>query len=198
MNGIDKITAHIAEEAAAEARSILAEADVQCAKIHSDFIRSADEAYAKIISVGEAEAALLSARLDSAAQQEVKRNILAAKQTLVSLVFEKAAQFLASLPDERYVSWLVSLAVESSRTGREELLFSSSDRKRVGAQVCTTANNALQQAGRPSELTLSDRTADISGGFILNGGDVEVNCSVSALVSQRMDELTPGVAAILF
>jgi V/A-type H+-transporting ATPase subunit E len=198
MNGIDKITSHITAEAVAEAASILAEANAQCANIRSDFARSADEAYAKIISAGETEAALLLARLDSAAQLEVKKGTLAAKQALVSRAFEMSAGFLSSLPQERYVALLVSLAVEASRTGSEELVFSASDRSKIGATVCTDANNALKQSGRPSGLTLSDRTTNISGGFILSGGDIEVNCSVSALISQRVDELTPDVAGILF
>jgi V/A-type H+-transporting ATPase subunit E len=198
MDGITKITARIAAEAASEAAGCLREAEARAREIAAEYSKTAEEEYRRVTEKGAAEAAALARRLDSAAELNAKKELLSAKQELVSLAFDMAAQQLCSLAEDRYAALLTKLAAEAARTGSEELVFSRSDKAGIGEKIRADANAALRAAGRPAALTTAERTADIDGGFILSGGDIEVNCSASALVRQYTNELTSGVASVLF
>ena len=74
------------------------------------------------------------------------------------------------------------------------MIFSPTDRGRVGSAVVTAVNRA-----RPDGiLTLSDQTRPIRGGFILRDGAVEVNCSFEALIRFQRDRLAADAARTLF
>jgi len=47
-------------------------------------------------------------------------------------------------------------------------------------------------------LTLSGETREMAGGLILRDGQVEVNCAFETQLRVLREELTAGIAAILF
>ena len=67
-----------------------------------------------------------------------------------------------------------------------------------GADIVAAANALLQEQGKPGELTLSADTRPIRAGFVLQQGDVEVNCAVETLAELCRAELAGKVAAVLF
>ena len=77
-------------------------------------------------------------------------------------------------------------------------ILSVRDADRLGEEIVKAANAALQRAGRRGELTLSQETRPIPGGFILAEGDVELNCAFDTLVRLQREKLEKEVAAILF
>ena len=92
---------------------------------------------------------------------------------------------------------LAALAAEAA-SGGEEMLLSEADAAAVGAEVVEKANAALAAAGKKAQLKLSAETRDIAGGLILRAGDIEVNCSIDALLSLNREALAAQVAGILF
>ncbi len=198
MNGIDKILARIQADNQAEIDEINAEAVRKCDEIQNAYDASAQEEYWKIFKKGAKDAELRVEHLGSTAALEAKKQLLAAKQEIVSSAFERAAEMLSELPEDRYVDFFSRLAADASSAGDERLIFSPDDRERVGAAVCAKANEILAASGRNGSITLSDETRDIRGGFILSRGDIEVNCSIDSLVSLKRDELASEVAGILF
>jgi V/A-type H+-transporting ATPase subunit E len=197
-NGIEKIIDHIEAEAAAERAAILAEADARCEEILASYAKTAAEEYQKIVSAGAAEAQQRISRLGSTAALEAKKQVLAAKQEMVNAAFERAAELLIGLNEDRYVPLLARLAADASRTGSELLAFSPADQARVGKAVTATANELLRRAGKTANLTLSPDARSIRGGVIVMSGDIETNCSIDALVSQHRNELSGKVAEKLF
>ena len=227
MNGIEKITARIQQDASADLDAIRAQAEEQAAQIRSQY-----EAQAKAEAEKAAESCRQAAqqqleRLEGAAEMEAKTRLLTAKQACIDRAFERAREHLLSMPEAEYVELLAKLAVRSSATGREEVVLNERDRAAVGQKVVARANQLLAQAVAPdlpeelkaskaggiltkvvtgantllqgtAMLTLAADTAEIQGGLILRDGQVEVNCAFETQLRLLRESLAGQVAKILF
>jgi len=227
MEGIEKITAKIAQDAQAEIAQIEGENQAQIDGLRAQARAQAEKLSADILARGEKAAQERLERLKSAAQMERRKLELCAKQEVLGEAFDQALEKLCSLPEKEYISLLTKLALEASSTGREQLVFSQKDRARVGKQVVVAVNEAMAKNVAPElpgsiignkvgaflgkvvnstaamvagtgMLTLSERTAPIRGGFILVDGDVEVNCAFETLVRLQREKLEKEVANVLF
>ena len=198
MNGIDKILERIEADSRAEIESIEADARARCEAIRADGDRRAQEQYAGLITAGAKRAEERISRLKSVAELEARKQVLATKQEMVSLAFDRAVDMIADLDDQRYIALLASLAVRASSDGTEKLIFSAADRARVGKAVCQKANAELEARGTAGRLTLSEETRDIRAGLVISAGDIEVNCTAESLVSGLRGELASKVASVLF
>ncbi len=227
MNGIEKITERITADAQAQADAILTQAKADAASITAQWEAQAQKESADILSRGERAAVEREQRLESVAQLEGRKLILAAKQEMLGRAFDQALEQLLSLPEEEYVDLLAALCARAAVTGWEEVLLSPADRDRVGKKVVSKANELLAKAVSPKlpdeltgskagafldkmvtagsallagtgMLTLSQETRPIRGGFILAAEGVEVNCAFDTLVRLSRPQLEREVAGLLF
>ena len=227
MEGIEKITAKIVQDAQAEITRMNQETDQKVREIQQAAQAQADKETADTLARGQRAAQERLERLKSAAKMEQRKLELAARQEMLSQAFELALEKLCSLPEEEYVQLLTRLVLEASTTGREQLVFSPQDRARVGKQVVVAANEAMVKQVAPElpdaitdtkvgaflgkvvnsttamvtgtgMLTLSEETRPMKGGFILVDGDVEVNCAFETLVRLQREKLEKAVDQVLF
>ena len=198
MNGIEKILAHIKSESDAECAAIERDAADECERIRSEYARAEKADYGKLMVNGNIDAERRLERLNSLAALESKKQVLSTQQEMLAGAFEYAAKKLYELPQGEYVEFLARQACSASLTGTEAIILSPTDRERIGQEVLGAANGLLASSGKSASLTLSDKTADIRGGLILSGGDIEVNCSIDALIAAHRNELSPAVASALF
>jgi vacuolar-type H+-ATPase subunit E/Vma4 len=196
MVGIEKIIAHIKAESEAECERIDHAAAEECGRIREKYIQAERDEYEKLMNAGTKEAERRLERLRSLAVLEAKKQVLATQHEMIDAAFELAAKKLCSLPE--YAMFLARLAAAAAITGEESIAFSASDFPRIGKDVQSAANAELKAGGKAARLTLSEKTADISGGFILQGGDYEANCSIDALIERYRNALIPEVSAMLF
>ena len=192
MKGTEKIIAHIAADANAQAGAILAEAEAKCADIKAKYEEEASRLYSDRIREGvkacqdQEDGALRISRM------EARKSVLAVKQEMVEKSFDLAQEKIVSLPEDRYVAFLAGLAKNASVTGDEEVILNERDRAAVGEKLVKAIN-----AGG-AHMKLSDETRDISGGLILRRGSIEANCSVELLVDLCKGEMASKLADILF
>ena len=227
MEGIEKITARIAQDADAEIARLNQQTQEQIREMQDKAQAQADRERADILARGRRAADERLERLKSAAGMETRKLVLAMKQEVLSQAFDQALDQLCALPDAEYVELLTRLVLEASSTGKEQLVFSPKDRARVGKQVVVAANEAMVKGVVPDLpeaitetkvgallgkvvnstaamvtgtglLTLSEETRNIRGGFILVDGDVEVNCAFETLVRLQREKLERRAAEILF
>ena len=227
MNGIEKITARIAEDGKAENDALLAQARAEAAEITAKYQAEAKAAAEEILAQGRKNAEARARHLDSTAQMECRKAVLAAKQDVIEEAFQAAHKKLLDLPREEYVAFLAELAVKASVTGKEKLIFSAPDRAQVGKAVVMAANEKLAKAVAPklpdevtgskagalldkvvtsasgmltgaAMLTLAEETRPMDGGFILSDGAVEVNCTFDTLIRLQRSALSGEVAKVLF
>ena len=198
MNGIEKITAHIEADARQEAETIRADAEKRCQEIRERYDKAAQEEYWKRVKAGAKDCELRVQRLGKAAAMESRKSLLALKQEMVSQAFERAKVQICALPEEAYSDFLARMAAGAARTGQEEVMFNEADKTRYGKTVVKAANDLLKAAGHPGKLTLGEETRAIMGGVIVREGDIEVNCSVEALIDQNRNDLALQVAEVMF
>ncbi len=195
MNGLDKITARIEQDGQKEIDDALGAARAEASEIAAKYADQARAEADEVLSRGRKAADERGERLDSMAQLDCRKAILAAKQEMLDEAFDRACEELKSLPEDKSVALLAGLAAKASVTGREKLIFSPADRNRIGKAVVLAANGKL---GKNAALTLSEETRPMDGGFILSGGDMEVNCTFSTLVRLQRGALSGQVAKVLF
>ena len=195
MTGIEKIIARLESEAGAELDALKAETEAQREAVLAEYRAKAEQLYESNIKSGKTACALRGERLQSAADMEAKKRMLAFKQELVGQVFDAAAERIIHLPQKDYISFLAAQAVKAAQTGTEELIFNAKDAKEVGAEVVKAANAKL---GAKGKLSLSAQTRKIPGGVIVKRGDIEANCAVDMLVQLQRATLASQVAEILF
>ena len=90
------------------------------------------------------------------------------------------------------------LLMKAIETGTEEIIVSPDDRKAIGRSFINSLNADLIKAGKKGEITLSDETRNIRGGFILKRGRAETNSSFDTLLTMLRDDVETRVAGILF
>lgn len=227
MEGIEKITAKIVQDAQAEIARMNQETDEKVRSIAEAAQAQADKETADTLARGQRAAQERLERLKSAAKMEQRKLELAARQEMLAQAFDLALEKLCSLPEEEYVQLLTRLVLEASTTGKEQLVFSPQDRARVGKQVVVAANEAMVKQVAPElpdaitdtkvgaflgkvvnsttamvtgtgMLTLSEETRPMKGGFVLVDGDVEVNCAFETLVRLQREKLEKEVDQVLF
>ena len=227
MNGIEKITAKISQDADADIAKLNEKTEAQCGEIRAQAQAQAEKITAELNRKGRKAADERRERLSSAAGMEKRKLILGAKQEVLGEAFDLALENLCSLPEEEYIALLTALALEASSTGKEQLAFNAKDRASIGSKVVAAANEAMVSKVAPELpesltagkigaflgkvinttaaqlsgtglLTLSEETRDIKGGFIMIDGKVEINCAFETLVRLQREKLEKQVADVLF
>ena len=219
MTGLDKIKDKIIAEAQLDAARMIEDAQKKCNEIILRASGDADNIKAELDVAAHREAESLISRAKSGAALE-KRNIIAqAKSHATDLAFETAKKEILSLPDEQYIEFLAKLLVSAlssqldiEKTNRElygeesneapvDVLLSQADIMRAGTKIIPAAKKMA--AGKPVSHLLeragvSVETAKIEGGMIIRIGDLDINCSVEALIESAKERLEGDVARILF
>ena len=193
MNGIEKITQRITSDAQAVIDQVLGEARAEAEKITARYQAQADAESAELDAKNQKAAAEREERLAGTAQMEARKTALAAKQEMVEKAYDLALKKLCSLPEEKYTAVLADLLIQASTTGKEEVIFSDKDRRKVGKAAVEKANKDGKK-----KLTLSGETRAIQGGFILRSENVEVNCAFDTLVRLQKAETAGEVVNKLF
>lgn len=198
MKGTEKIIAHIRADGDAEAKKIIDAASKQAEEKRAESFKAALLEYEKLMQAGNAECEDILSGSRRIAEMEAKKSVLSVKQEMISAAFDAAREEIVNMPRDKYTQFLARMAAEAAASGMEEIVLNARDKAEVGKSVCKAANELLSAKGTPGKLTVSEDTADISGGVIVRFGGIETNCSIDALIRQRRSGLSTEVAAALF
>ncbi|HHW30843.1 MAG TPA: hypothetical protein GXX20_04085 [Clostridiaceae bacterium] len=198
MEGIDKIKEKILEEANQQACSIIDKAEKEADEI----IKNAEEKAAGKKSQ-EAEKARMEAenkksRIIAAAHMETRKRKLKAKQEMIDEAFNKAVNKLSTMPEDQYIDILANMAVQAITTGTEEIILPDKDRNKFGKKLIDAVNKKLKGKGVAGKVSLSEESKNITSGFIIKSGNIEINNSFESLIRMERDNLEPEVVKILF
>lgn len=198
MKGTEKIIAHIRADGDAEAKKIIDAASKQAEEKRAESFKAALSEYEKLMQAGNAECEDILSGSRRIAEMEAKKSVLSVKQEMISAAFDAAREEIVNMPRDKYTQFLARMAAEAAASGMEEIVLNARDKAEIGKSVCKAANELLSAKGTPGKLTVSEDTADISGGVIVRFGGIETNCSIDALIRQRRSGLSTEVAAAMF
>ncbi|MGN0136247.1 V-type ATP synthase subunit E [Anaerotignum sp.] len=179
---IDKIIAE-AEEAA---KATLARGQKEVDAILKNAQDKVDREMDVFDRNAQAEAAKASAKEISGAEMQAKKAILEEKQNILAEVIAEAEKRLLSLEDAEYAKVIGGMLERLDKSLGTEIIVSAKDVSRLAAVVAEKG------------FVLSEKTADISGGFIVKNGDIEYNYSFESIITVEKEEIQQIAAKILF
>ena len=221
MNGLEKITNRILDEARAEAEAIINGARKESEAIRAEYEAKADAIKLRISDDAEREGFDLIARAKAASANEKRSAVLRMQSRILDVTFESAKKQIRSQNDEQYTKTLTGLLSaalteqvkieretlelygeeEITRTDAYEVILNAHDRDRYGETVVRETRAKLRgtlEDGVLEKLCLADAVASIEGGLILRCGSIETNCSLELIFEQLRADLEGEVSHALF
>lgn len=198
MAGAEKIINRIHEEVRAQARIVIKNAEDEADRIIKDAKEKAAVKENEILNNAKEEAEELKKRLIAISELEARKKILNAKQEAIEEVFSRALLKLQELPDDKYEDIIIDMVVNSVRSGDETIIISKRDKMRLSSDFISKINERLAGKGIKGNIRFSDQTKEMSGGFILKSGNIELNNSFDAIVKMRRDDIEAQVVKIMF
>jgi V/A-type H+-transporting ATPase subunit E len=198
MGKAEKLKQKILSDAEAEARKILEEGEAEARNITDEARAEADKAASQYKARADADAAEHIRRQTSLRELEARKAVLAEKGRLIEEVFDKVLESLREKDRAGGYGLTRDLLLKAIETGTEEIIVAPDDRKAIDKAFIDSLNAEISKAGKKGEITLSDETRDIKGGFILSRGRVDSNSSFDTLLTMLRDDVESRVAGILF
>ncbi len=193
MNGIEKIKERILREAHAYAKTCVKNASEEADKILEAARQEAVCQKKVLMEEAQRESDHRTKRRIAKAEMEARKERLKVKQELVEDVMRRAADKLCSMPVEEYCGILARMIVNAAGEEKMEIVLSAGDRKRLEEILPSRIAALALSQGKKPEITLSEHTREISGGFILTMGGIELNYSAEALIRAEKEELEERV-----
>ena len=216
MKGLEKILEKIEADSKKEADKYRENAEITIARLKSEAIDAGIRLEKEYKQRTENGIAQILSRATGASLTEHRDILLAKKAEIVDSVFEKALQKLRAMKEAEYVPFITRALVhaiyeridskteilrlygesEADMSEPFEVIFSKKD-KRLGFSERIFEGAKVSIKGGAT-LILSELDADIDGGFILRNGDIDINCSLSAMVEEARTKCEAGVIKKLF
>lgn len=191
MNGGDKILNRIKSDCDESIRLTESQSQAVCDKILNDAKAEADRLTAEADEKAKLKVEQINASSKSRAQLEIRNALLKKRRQEIDFTVDAIKEYLVGLDDREYFEVIYSLAKKLS--GRQgEILLNARDKKRLPRDF----EQRLKDAGL--NTVISDKTADIFGGFILKCGDIEENMDFAAMIAANRDRLEDLINRELF
>ena len=194
MASIDNLKNKIINDDKIASEKILDEGKQKAKSIIDEAKRKSDGIMSDMKEKAEKDGKDQKERMLSRAKLEARNNILRAKQNSIDLVLNKTLENISNMNDEEYTEFIKKLLLNSVETGDEEIIFSAKDKNRIEDSSIAE----LKSRGLKGELKISSETRDISSGFILKRGGLELNCSIDSQIRILRDSLEGEIANLLF
>ena len=134
----------------------------------------------------QSEAAAVKAKEISAADMKAKKMLLETKQEILAEIIAEAEQRLVSMADADYAKVIGGMLSRVDKSLGTEIIVSAKDSVRLADVV------------KENGFVLSEKTADIKGGFIVKNGDIEYNYSFESIITVEKEAIRQAAAEILF
>jgi V/A-type H+-transporting ATPase subunit E len=196
MAGVQNITDEILQDAHTQCVNINKEAEDN----KNNLISQAKEEIAVLSDKAKAKAKADSdkyiEKIMSQANTNERRAALDAKAYVIKDILNKAYEKIISQSDSDYFSMIYSLVGKTCYSEDGEILISASDRKRLPSDFESKVNAEAKKKG--GSLKLSDKDADIDGGFILKYGGIDENCSIKSIFDEKHTDMQDLVYNMLW
>lgn len=197
MSNLEKILKHIEDNANNNAKKLIENANAAADKTIKDAQAQADLKYAQRLEQAKADAKAYISFAEASSALKKKQIILDSKQQIIKDLINQAKNYIVSLPENEYFEIILKMVKKYCMGKPGQIIFSESDKKRMPENFEKSINEVISDKNGAS-LELSNEVRAIDGGFVLNYGDIEQNCSFDALFADKYDLLQDEVYKLLF
>ncbi len=185
MNGLEKILGTIKDESDRLSEDIIKKAESEAEKEYKNAVAAAQNEADKAVATAKHKAKIIIETAESGAQSLVNREVLSAKADAVENFIKTETEKWAQLETDKYFAVLLRLITKYAEDKSGELIMSADDINRMPKGFMEKVNSVLPTGG-----ALQPQKGNIKGGgFILKYGNIEDNCTFSALVDEKMYEI---------
>lgn len=194
MSGIDRIASKIIDQAKLQAKNRVNYARETAEKdednLQKRFVRTMEAERKK----AEREGAEAAKRVLANVMLEGRKKKLAARQDAVNLVFDKAVEKMAGLPEQEYIEFLAKLASSVLDKGENKLILNARDKKNVGAKLL----DEVVKANAGMKISMADETVSSAGGLVVRNGDIQTNLTLESIIRLEREKLEADVVGLIF
>nr|WP_312576508.1 V-type ATP synthase subunit E family protein [Sedimentibacter sp.] len=190
---IENITQKILSEANSNAENSIKAAETQSLEIINKAKEEASEIIDELAEKANVEIDTIKSRKISAGKMQERKMMLAARQEVVKKSFDIALEKLSTMPEDKYIKYLVGEILNIPNC-EGEILLNELDNKNIGEKLVKAVNEKL----KAEKVVLSNHTIQTKGGFVLRNGDIEVNNTFEMILGSMKESLTFEVANALF
>jgi V/A-type H+-transporting ATPase subunit E len=192
----EQVVQKILAEAKAEAEKIVNDAKAKAAEQGDQLDTQIAEFEDKTAQLAKEAAEDKLQRMLAGARMDNGKQLLAAKGETLNEIFEQSKKAVNDLSDEQYLAWVTAAMKQAVESGDEEVIIGKGE-KRIDEAFISRINQQLG-AGFKGNLSLSSQRADISGGFILARGKVQVNASTDVMIENLKESMQIELSQMLF
>lgn len=197
MNDISAILQKIQEDARQYSETTAAAAREKAEAIKENYRQEAQAETDKALEAARHQAEAIRQRAASQAGIETRNQKLQVRRKAIDAAFQKAMEQLCGMTDLKKADVYAELAAQSL-TGDAALVLNQADRAALGETLPREIQKRCAAAGKTCKVTLSGETGRFAGGFILDQGSTETNCTFEVLSASVKEELEAQVDAALF
>ena len=120
------------------------------------------------------------------------------RQQILDKVFSQVLDRILAYETDQYKTMLrnILLSVEEEQQG--SIILSGADKSVITQEFIDDINAALKNHNRKLQFTLTQKTADIEKGFIVDFKDFEMNYAVEKILSGLWEDIKGEVSKRLF
>lgn len=197
MAGADKLIEKIGADAQTDAEKYWQEAEVKKKQAKDKLLRDIDKRKAEIDKMAQKAGVEKKKRMAAVYDLEYRKQLLSAKQEMMASAKELAMKKLLELDDAEYKRLMADKLLECAVSGTGAIAVAK-DEKRLNKAFLKDVNKQLKAKTGKGEVSLYDETRDISGGFVYISDGLEINMSLSSLLSEAWQDVETQVAGVLF
>jgi len=182
----EKIIEQIKKDSQKKVEQILKEAERQATDIVNDAIKKAKKESEEILSNGEKQSESIKKILISKANQDAKRKITKAKETIIKECFEKAQHKLTDIGDREYEKLATKLISEGSE-------------KLGGNCTVQTSRNVDKKVAKKLGIKATGKI-EATGGIILtsSNGKITLDNTFEGILRREKERIRIKVGKLLF
>lgn len=133
----------------------------------------------------------------SSALSYKKKMILEEKQKSISKIIEKSKEYITNMKKEEYMTFFEKIVLNYAHKENGKIRLNSLDKQRYGQEMVDRLNKVLTQNSKGS-LNLDDKESTEKSGFVMIYGDIEENCSLEAIFSEKRELFEDKINSFLF
>jgi len=195
MSGLDTMIKIILDEAGVEAQAALDRAREDAARFLAEAEAATDDDCERIVDEGRQQAEDIRRRAEATAGMERRRALLTRKQFLLDKAVQAARVAILNLPEAEYFGFLIRLASENAEPGEGVMFLSKKDLARLPSGFHEALNRALPDG---AALDIASEARLIEGGFVLQYGDIDRNCSLAAIFDENRERILDAAHEAIF
>ena len=190
----EQVVEKILSQGRDEAEKLLAEARSKAEAENRRLEQELSDFDAESRKLAERAAEDKTSRMTAAERIAQAKELLATKNKLLDELFDRVRGKIENLDHGQYTELMYRLLKDAAGTGEKEVIIGKNE-SRIGPELIERVNGEL---GGRAHLKLSEKRADIGGGFILSWGNVRVNAGADVLVGQLRERSEMELAGRLF